>query len=298
MMQKQLLFSIIVPTYDRPRQLAACLQSLARLNYPRDCFEVIVVDDGSETPTAIVVASFEDRLDITLLTQPNAGPAAARNTGARQAKGDFLVFTDDDCAPASNWLQTLASRFANTPDYAICGRTFNAFSDNPYSTSSQMLIDYLYAYYNADPNQVRFLTSNNMALPAHRFHMIGGFDTTFPRAAAEDRELCDRWLHHGYRMTYAPEVLVYHAHALTFRTFWWQHFNYGRGAFHFHQAHARRDQGSIRVEPLSFYLNLLRYPFLQTRRRRALWPAFLLVVTQVANAAGFFWEMLNRTRSR
>ena len=92
-------------------------------------------------------------------------------------------------------------RFAEAPDDTIEGQTLNVLSDNPYSTTSQLLIDYLYACYNADHNQTRFFASNNLALPARRFHAIGGFDTTFLRARGEDRDLCDRWVYHGYRMT-------------------------------------------------------------------------------------------------
>lgn len=291
--QEQPFFSIIVPTHARPKQLAACFESLACLDYPRERFEVIVVNDGSGTSPETVVAFFRDRLDITLLTQPHAGPASARNTGAAKANGEFLAFTDDDCTPAPDWLQALAARFATVPDHVIGGRTLNALPDNPYSTASHLLIDYLYAYYNADPNQARFFTSNNLAVPTDRFHAIGVFNTTFPRAGGEDREFCDRWLHNDYRMIYAPEALVYHTHALTFRTFWRQHFNYGRGAFRFHQARARRGQGRIRLEPFSFYWNLLRHPFSHAQGRRALLLAVLLVVSQAANAAGFFWEGVN-----
>ena len=295
MRQEQPFFSIIVPTYARPRQLATCLQSLACLDYPRDRFEVIVVDDGSETSPEAVVASFCGQLDVTLLTQAHAGPAAARNTGAARAKGKFLAFTDDDCAPAPDWLLSLAACFARASDCAIGGRTVNALPDNLYSTASQLLVAYLYSYYNADPDQARFFASNNLAMPPDRFHAIGGFDTTYTRTAAEDRELCDRWLHHGYRMAYAPEALVYHAHALTFYNFWRQHFHYGCGAFRFHQARARRACGRIRLEALSFYLNLLRYPFLQVQGWRAPLLAALLGVSQVANAVGFLWEGVNGT---
>ncbi len=292
-------FSIIVPTYGRPGQLATCLQFLACLDYPLDRFEVIVVDDGSQRPPESVVLAFRDQFNVTLLTQPHAGPAAARNTGAARAKGKFLAFTDDDCAPAPNWLQTLAARFTQVPDGAIGGRTFNALPANPYSAASQLLIDYLYAYYNADPDRASFLTSNNMALPAGHFRAIGGFDSTFPRAAAEDRELCDRWLHHGYHLIYAPEARVYHAHALTFGTFWRQHFNYGRGAFYFHEIRARRGQDRIKLEPFSFYADLLRYPSTQAQQnRQALLLAALLVTAQVANTAGFFWEQRRMKKSQ
>ncbi len=293
--QNQPFFSIIVPTYKRPAQLANCLESLACLSYPRDCFDVIVVDDGSETSTEVVVAGFQKRMDVTLMIQPKAGPAMARNTGAARAKGEFLAFTDDDCTPASNWLKNLAVRFAASPDSAIGGRMVNALPDNPYSTASQLLVDYLYGYYNSDPNRARFLGSNNLALPVDRFHAIGGFDTNFPRAAGEDRELCDRWLHHGYKMLYAPEVLVYHTHALTFRTFWRQQFNYGRSGSYFHQVRARRHQGRIRVERIEFYLNLLRYPLTQMRARRAFLLAKLFLISQVAIMAGILWEQVNQT---
>ena len=296
--QQQFFFSIIIPTYARPERLATCLQSLALLDYPRDRFEVIVVDDGSEMPIEPVVAPFRDQLALTLIKQPNAGPATARNTGAARARGKFLVFTDDDCAPALDWLKTLAARFATAPDCVIGGQTLNALPNNLYSTASQVLIDYLYKYYNDSPNQSSFFASNNLALPADRFHALGGFDTTFPLAAAEDREFCDRWLHHGYEMSYAPEVRVYHAHKLTLPTFWRQHFNYGRGAFCFHQVRSRRDLGRIKVEPVSFYFNLLTYPFLQASRPQALLLAALFLVSQVANVTGFFWERVNQTTAK
>lgn len=70
------------------------------------------------------------------------------------------------------------------------------------------------------------------------FRAIDGFDMTFPLTASQDREFCDGWLHHSYQITYAPEVMVYHGHAPKFRSFWRQHFKYGRGVFHFHQGRA------------------------------------------------------------
>lgn len=292
----QPLFSIIVPTYARPERLTTCLQSLAQLDYPRERFEVIVVNDGSERPLETVVARFHDKLNVTLLTQPHSGPATARNTGALAAGGKFLVFTDDDCMPASGWLQTLAVRFATAPDCVIGGRTLNALPDNLYSTASQVLIDYLYKYYNSNPNLAIFFASNNFAVPTDRFHAVGGFDTTFPLAAGEDREFCARWLHNGYRMIYAPEVHVYHAHELTLRKFWRQQFNYGRGAFCFRQVSSQRNLGDTRPERLSFYLNLLTYPFSQASPPQVLLLATLFVVSQVAIAAGLLWEKNYHTK--
>src|SRR3990172_1665925 len=123
MEEKQPFFSIIIATYGRPSQLEACLQSIARLHYPRDRFEVIVVDDGNKTPPEAVVSAFSDKLDIKLLTQVNAGPATARNTGVQNSQGEVLTFIDDDCTPAPDWLQTLALQLASKPDHAVGGRT-------------------------------------------------------------------------------------------------------------------------------------------------------------------------------
>ncbi len=290
MKQLQLFFSVVIPTYNRPERLAICLQSLAALDYPRDRFEVIVVDDGSEMPLESVVEPFQKQIDLTLLKQPNGGPAKARNTGAFQAKGRFLAFTDDDCTPAPDWLTSLAARFAQSADCMIGGLTVNSLSKNLYSTASQVLIDYLYAYYNAKSDRARFFASNNLAVSTDRFLAIGGFDTSYPLAAAEDRELCDRWLYKGYQMIYAPEVLVYHAHHLALHTFWRQHFNYGRGAFCFHKVRARQNRTPIKVEPLSFYLNLLTYPFSHPSQQPSSLLTALLFLSQVANVAGFFWE--------
>ena len=215
MKQDQPFFSIIVPTYNRPRQLAECLRALAALDYPRRRFEVIVVDDGSDSPLAEVIAPFHPLLRLALVTQENAGPGAARNTGAALAEGTFLAFTDDDCLPTGQWLTALAARFAEYPHRAIAGRTINALPHNPFARASQIIIDLVHAYYNADPQQARFSASNNLALPRELFRSLGGFDETF--RTSEDRDLIDRWLNRGHRLIYAPEVLVYHAPLLTWR---------------------------------------------------------------------------------
>lgn len=283
------LFSIVIATKDRPIPLTACLNAIARLDYPRDGFEVIVVADGPQALES-VIAPFQPQFDMILLTQPEAGPAAARNAGAARAKGRFLAFTDDDCEPASNWLRTLAGRFAKASDWAVGGRTITTLSANPYSTASQLLIDYLYSYYNANSNQARFLTSNNLALRADIFHAVGGYKTTFCFPGGEDREFLDRWLYCGYSAVYAPEVLVYHTHPLTLMTFCRQHFNYGRGAFLFYQARTERQQELVRPKPVSFFTNMLRYPFYQMiGGARILLVVTLLVVSQCANVAGYVW---------
>lgn len=283
-------FSIVIPTYNRPERLASCLHSLTQLSYPRDRFEVIVVDDGSAQPMAPTVAPFESALNLTLLRQVNSGPAQARNAGAARAQGQYLVFTDDDCQPHPYWLSAMATELEQQPQALVGGHTLNALPSNVFSTASQLLIDYLYDYYNNSRQAPSFFASNNFALATEQFRQLGGFDTSFPLAAGEDREFCDRWLQQGLPMAYAPEARVDHSHHLSLRRFWRQHFNYGRGAYCFHQVRARRAAEQVKVEPLEFYWQLLTYPLAQSFQLRGMVLSGLLFVSQVANVMGFFWE--------
>ncbi len=282
--------SIIVPTYNRPHQLAACLGALADQSYPRDRFEVIVVDDGSRSPLDPVVDPFQPQIQLTLLRQSNAGPSRARNNGGARARGDLLAFTDDDCVPEPGWLRGLAAAFRSYPKSLLGGRTIGGLPSNPYATASQLLVSYVYAYYNRDPDEARFFASNNLAAPARLFRKIGGFNTRHTRAASEDRELCDHWRSLGYRLRYVPDAVIRHAHALTPGAFLRQHFNYGRGAVEFRRARSARGSPPLTVEPLSFYTDMLRFPFAEQTGCRALGHSALIGVSQVASTVGFFWE--------
>ncbi|MBC7790576.1 MAG: glycosyltransferase [Anaerolineae bacterium] len=308
-MHRQLPFcSVIVPTRGRNKQLAACLAALAAQDYPSDSFEVIVVDDGSPSSPEEVVSPLRGKLGVSVISQAHAGPARARNTGAARATGALLAFTDDDCAPTRGWLAALAGRHTEAPEQAIGGLTTCSLRNNHFSTASQLLISYLYEYFNSRNSASggpRFFTSNNLALPRERFLDIGGFDASFPSAAAEDRELCERWHRRGFQLLYAPEAVVEHAHYLTLLSFWRQHFAYGRGAHRFHQLRAKYSESGnstgVKVEPLSFYTDLLRYPFVVPESDRgsnsALAVTSALALTQVANAAGYYWEALTHSAS-
>lgn len=286
------LFSVIIPTYNRPQKLSECLSALSEMDYPN--FEVVIVDDGSPINLDEIISIWRQKLTINLLKQTNQGPSTARNLGVNHAKGKFLAFTDDDCIPAKNWLKQFAQQLEKTPHALVGGSTVNGLTQNIYSSTSQMLVDYLYDYYNQVDNkknrQTSFFTSNNFAVSKEVFIHIGGFSQKFPLAAAEDREWCDRTLTLGYEMIYLPSALVYHYHDLTLTQFWRQHFNYGRGAIHFNLVRAQRNVGKIKAEGSSFYLNLFLYPFKQGYYFRSILISGLLLLTQIAHTVGCFQE--------
>jgi GT2 family glycosyltransferase len=297
-------FSIVIPTYNRPQRLQTCLDSITQLDYPHELFETIVVDDGSELPLDEIVSPYRDRLNITLVRQVNSGPARARNAGADAASGTYLAFTDDDCTLDRHWLTTLNRGFATAPDCLLGGKTINALPENIYSTASQVLIDFLYEFFNVDSTRAQFFASNNFAVSRFLFNRVGQFDITFPLAAAEDREFCDRWLQLGYLLSYIPEALVYHAHELSLQKFWRQQSNYGAGAFHFHQIRLQRGQqlfqstDGLRFFYLIFYLKLILYPFWTTSQHPKLLLSGLLILSQIANASGFFSKVWSHSSTR
>ena len=167
----------------------------------------------------------------------------------------------------------------------------NALPDNPYSTASQLLVDYFSAWH-LERGDGPFFPSSNLAVPADRFRKLDGFHQGFALAAGEDREFCHRWARAGGRMSYAPEAVVRHAHPLTLRSFWRQHFIYGCGAFQFHRL--LRSEGRPRANPLSFYLGLIGCPLHRTQDRRRRLLVGLLALAQAATAAGYSREWLRQ----
>jgi GT2 family glycosyltransferase len=279
--------AIVVPSHARPEALRACLEALARQE--GGPYRTYVVDDGSPEGLAPLCAAYPW---VTCLRQENAGPAAARNAGARAALrdgADFLCFTDDDCRPHPEWVRGLAARQGGDPRRLVGGRVLNLLDDNAYAAASQSLCDYLYAYFGAEEGRAAFFTSNNLGCAAAGFAALNGFDSTFPLAAAEDRDFCLRWQEEVGTLAYAPGAVVDHAHPLTLGRFWRQHANYGRGARHLHRTLAARGAPHPRREPVGFYAGLLLYP-LRDGQGFPLHRTALMGLSQVAMVAGYMQE--------
>lgn len=114
-------FSVVIPTYNRAQLLARTVRAfLAQDGVP---FEVIVVDDGSTDATPEVLAGFRDPR-LRVLRQPNAGLASARNAGLLQARGQYVLFNDDDIVPEAGFLQAHLALHRRYPSAAAVSRTY------------------------------------------------------------------------------------------------------------------------------------------------------------------------------
>ena len=169
-------FSIIIPTYKRIDLLTVCLEhlSLAIQRGAEGDYEVIVTDDSDDAATkSLIDASFPW---VRWVKGPGKGPAANRNHGARAAKGEWIIFTDDDCIPDEGWLVAYKDGILDAQDRVEVfeGKTVSDRPQRRYDEESPINLT------------GGHLWSCNFAIRRSLFEQTGGFDEGFPFAAMED----------------------------------------------------------------------------------------------------------------
>jgi len=290
-------FSIVIPTYRRPAALARCLEALARLDRLGPSFEVLVVDDGGGLCESQLPAACGE-LPWKLVRQPHAGPAAARNGGARAASGRWLAFTDDDCEPRPDWLVALAAGAERHPRAWLCGVSVNALRDDVLASAHESLVESVCgSREEGGEPRLHFAPSNNLAMPAADFREVGGFDESFPFAAGEDRDLCWRWTARGGQLATLPEARVDHRHGFGLASYCRMHVRYGRGARRFRRLQALARSERVRLESWRFYFNLVVRPLRAPRARRSGAVCAALALSQLFHTAGYAWEWATESSS-
>ena len=136
-------------------------------------------------------------LSLGVVRQANAGPAAARNFGVTESRGEIIASTDDDCRPDPSWLGTIVQAARERDSALVGGTSYNGLPYDFLASVNQLILDLAYEHFNTDPEGSYLFASNNIACHRARFLELGGFDTTFPRAGGEDRDFCDRWRMRG-----------------------------------------------------------------------------------------------------
>jgi cellulose synthase/poly-beta-1,6-N-acetylglucosamine synthase-like glycosyltransferase len=223
------LISVIVPTRNRPASLQECLSSLAAQDYLEGRWEIIVVNDGGPPPWSALSPDLLARIPLRMEDQDPAGPAAARNRGLRLARGSLVAFTDDDCRVFPDWLSQWAAGFDGRPWDALGGRTLNAVPQRLGAQAQQYLVDFMYEYMRFGNGDAYLIVTNNAAFRREAVERAGGFDESFPHAAAEDRDLSHRMAHAGHRLGFWPQARVWHDNPLTSLEYLRIQYRYGRG---------------------------------------------------------------------
>ncbi len=168
------LYSVIIPAYNASRTLGDSLAALEAQTVLREQYEVIVVDDGSTDDTGAVAASFP----VHLIQQANRGPAAARNRGAREARGAVLVFTDADCVPCKDWLAEMVQPLADAGTVAVKG-AYRTRQRSWVARFAQIEFEERYDLLQRS-TRIDMVDTYAAAYRKDVFLKLGGFDEAFP----------------------------------------------------------------------------------------------------------------------
>jgi mycofactocin system glycosyltransferase len=230
--------TVIIPVRNRPREIAACLQSLSRLEYSREKIEIIVIDDASDDGTPDVISTFPVQF-IALKERRQA--SFCRNLGAQKARGDILAFLDSDCVADPLWLRELIPAFSDPSGGAVGGAVDAYYTKKGldcYEKVKSSLNMGSWAKSSHEMNPFFYLPSCNLLVRRALFLLLQGFKEDMH--VGEDVDFCWKLQDEGHRIEYRPVGTVYHRHRNTIRGFCARRFDYGTSEPLLQQSHANR----------------------------------------------------------
>lgn len=214
--------SVIIPAYNAEKTIFSCVDAVLHQQGSGFEMDVIVVDDGSSDATADILKTFER---VTCVSQPNSGPAAARNHGARLAKGDILFFTDSDCVPRLDWISTMLPYFDSSEVDVAAGSYGIA---NPESLLARCVHqEIVYRHDTLMGEWIDVFGGYNVAVRAAVFRAIGGFDEGYRFPSGEDNDLSYRLCQAGRKIRFVKQAKVDHAHPVCVRRYLYEQFRHG-----------------------------------------------------------------------
>ena len=194
------MISIIIPVFNAEKYIDQCLSALQNLDYPKDKFEIIVVDNGSTDKTVEIAKKYP----VELFVLPQVTISRLRNFGAAQAKGDILAFIDADCIAPSSWLKTSAELLKNEKLGAV-----GCWYQLPQKTT------FLERVWNAHMScrrlkmgDIDWIPSGNLIIPKSVYNKINGFNEAL--TTSEDVDICQRIHNTGLSVFTHPDLAVIH----------------------------------------------------------------------------------------
>jgi glycosyltransferase involved in cell wall biosynthesis len=176
------IISVIVPFYNAEPYIQRCIAGLLAQQYPRDAYEIIMVDNNSTDASVEIV---KQHPHITLVTEHKQGAYAARNCGVATARGSIIAFTDPDCVPDPHWLQQIATVLSSAKDVAIVlGYCQMARATHGLSLLEAYEHQKLRFIFSSGNKDLYFGYTNNMAVRRDIFSRFGPF---IERARGADR---------------------------------------------------------------------------------------------------------------
>jgi glycosyltransferase involved in cell wall biosynthesis len=191
-------FSIIIPAKNEQEHISQCISAISRLNYPKDEFEIIVVDNGSTDETVSILR----KEGLNVYEKPDITLGELRNFGAAVARGEFLAFLDADCIVDPDWLSN-ARNALRDPTAGCTGSTPLAPINGPW-------VERVWSSFRtrrSEKSYTSWINSSNFIVRKSLFNKIGGFDPGLK--TCEDVDICMRLRDHG-KVLFDPAIKVIH----------------------------------------------------------------------------------------
>jgi len=223
-----MIFSLIIPVYNRPDEIEELLQSLTLQDYTQP-YEIVIIEDGSAIPCHDVVAKFNARLKISYYFKQNSGPGDSRNFGMQKAQGDYFIILDSDCIIPPHYLQSVADNLKagytdcfGGPDGAL-----SSFSDVQKAINFSMTSFLTTGGVRGKSEKIEKFQprSFNMGISKEAFAASGGFGNIHP---GEDPDLSIRLWKLGYTTKLFKDAFVYHKRRIDWDKFYKQVNKFGK----------------------------------------------------------------------
>jgi glycosyltransferase involved in cell wall biosynthesis len=205
--------SVVIPVWNDGPRLRLCLDALDAQTYPRDRFEVIVVDNGSDEPVRPLVERYTNA---RVVEEPRPGSYRARNAGIVVANGEVVAFTDADCVPSRDWLERGVAALQRSPECGALGGAVDVFFED----ESRPTAVEIWERRSAFPQQTlmrdyQFAPTANLFTYQLVLERVGQFNADLKSGG--DMEWVHRVIGAGYQLAHADEVRVSHPARRTLR---------------------------------------------------------------------------------
>jgi glycosyltransferase involved in cell wall biosynthesis len=242
--------SIVIPVYEDPNGILATLNALEEQTYPDQNYEILVVDNNSNDETPEVINRFKKRAPhlVRLYNETKQSSYAARNKGIEHAKGDIIAFLDADEVVASDWLEKIDKKLANSSiRYLGCNvevicpkdRFLGQFNQETGFHIQKKIEDY------------HFAATCSLVVRADIFRELGLFDDDL--ISRGDVEFGRRAFRHGINLEYADDICVYHPARTTFESLCKKEFRCGRGRYQYQKKYNYEENEDFKLKSSSFW---------------------------------------------
>ncbi|WP_395078138.1 glycosyltransferase [Flavobacterium sp.] len=223
-----MIFSFIIPVYNRPEEIDELLESLTKQN-SKDLFDVLIIEDGSTITCENIIAKYKTKINITYYLKYNSGPGDSRNFGMKQSKNDYFIILDSDCILPENYLTQVSNSLQNK--YVDCfggpDAMLPSFSKIQKAINFSMTSIITTGGVRGGSEKIQKFQprSFNMGLSKKAFEASNGFSNIHP---GEDPDLSIRLWKLGFETKLIPEAFVYHKRRIDWDKFYIQVNKFGK----------------------------------------------------------------------